>query len=71
MGEIRKVLPRSGSLQVTIPRRWCRAMGLAKGSFVELLFSESKRSVTITALQEVHLEGTTSRHTASPPDPTA
>lgn len=64
MGEIRKILPRSGSLQVTIPRRWCREMKLTKGSFVELVFDWYNKAVTITALKGATRE-------AASPAPTA
>lgn len=49
--EIRKVLPRSGSLQVTIPRRWCREMGLVRGSFVVAIFDRETTTVTLKALR--------------------
>ena len=62
MGEIRKVLPRSGSLQVTIPRRWCRALGLVRGGFVELTFMPERNTVEVKALKEVKREAATTRN---------
>ena len=59
MGEVRKITPRSGSLQVTIPRRWCRDMKISKGSLVELTFRWETKTVEITALKEMRHEGTT------------
>ncbi len=64
MPEIRKILPRSGSLQVTIPRRWCREMEITKGSFVELSFRYETKTVIIKALKEIRHEAAASRSTA-------
>lgn len=64
MGELRKLLPRGGSLHITIPRAWLREMGLTKGDLV-MIERTTQGTITVTPLRRLPgYETTNPSHTA-------